>query len=289
MDDHPRFAPVEVIPVPRRPDSPLLEPGVLRDPGPKPPPIDRPQLLIVSGVVATLLASVVALAILLPGAAEESAPAEAEADLKAALAAPDGDQALIDLETISPTEAQHLVRGTGSRSLGSIEHAWTWTDRNGFNLVTTSRVIRGTPENPKQVTVQVSHLANLDGRPRQLALIQDPVSCDHRGLLRAGFTPGALRVSDLDGDGVAEITADWWFTCGDDQPDGTTVKLALLSNGHAFIERGTGPGLSDSLEPGERILAPLRSFEPEPRESRWPKPFLVQARDLLVALHGDAA
>jgi hypothetical protein len=295
VDDGQRYSPTEIIrPIdvsgPIETGGPIAaEPGVLHDPGPRPPTIDRTKAVIVLIVVLVLLALVAALVRLLPGTPDDGPTgddASGQPSPGRAAEAPDGDLALSDLEPVEPAEAAAIMRDAGIRGAGTVQQGWTWTDRNGFNLVTTSRATRGPADAPELVTLRVSHLANLDGKPRRLRLMQDPLSCDHRGRLRTDFTADSFRVSDLDGDGLAEVTVGWWFTCGDDRPDGTTVKLALISNGRKFIERGTGPGQA-TAEPGERVLAPISSFEPEPAVSRWPAPFLTQARSLLTTLHGS--
>ena len=298
MDDRRWMTTTEVIPMPRQAQPPP-EPGVLRDPGPNPPLIERSQLLSITAVVVVLLLLVVTLAALMP-----RSPESGTAHPDFGPGAPDGDQALIDLERVDDGEARQLLRESGFAAPGTVKRSWTWTDRNGFNLATTSVVERGRASDPATVTLNVTHLANLDGRPRQLRSLADPINCDHRGRLRAGFTDGSFRVSDLDGDGIAEVTVGWWFTCDDGQPDATTVKLLLLSDGKKFVRRGTGPvvaggdgastkevgtasleasGAAESTE--QHVLAPLSSFSAEPREARWPRAFWDRSQQLLTSLH----
>src|SRR5262249_42009319 len=59
--------------------------------------------------------------------------------------------------------------------------------------------------------------------------------CEAHPLL--AFQDAALAVTDLDNDGVGEITFAYARACPSETP--ATIKLLMLENGHKYILRGT--------------------------------------------------
>lgn len=271
----------------------LPEPGVVLDPGPRPPFLDRTTASLIIGSLIVLLGLTLAAVLLLPGPpADDANPDRSTASLLGAGAA-DGDEALMDLESVSPADAARLARESGEVDALTVDSAWTWTDDTGFNLTIAGWQPLRAKDPTSGIVIRVLRLANLDGRPRASDLLDEQVDCDRRGAVRAGFTPEAFRVSDLDGDGMAEVSVGWWFGCEDDAPGGTTVKLALFSGGRSYLLRGSGPGpvttagLVTPSVSGVRVEARAGSFAPEPTQRAWPIPFWEHAHDLVTSLHAS--
>lgn len=238
------------------------------------PPRDRRTLLLAVMVVGLPLLAVLGLVVLMPRGSSRPADAgrqeprpSASADLEPT-ASPTGEAspspspeatAITDLEGIDQGRADGLLRQGGVNDAGEIHNAWTWTDRNGLNLLALTSTGR------RQLVLKVTHLAHLDAQPSTLREMRDPQSCRRQERLDAGFAQGSVQVSDLDGDGIAEATVGWYASCDDTQQ--ATVKLALISNGDKYILRGQG--FVGEPPPG----VPAATFQPEPESSAWPATF----------------
>jgi hypothetical protein len=94
--------------------------------------------------------------------------------------------------------------------------------------------------------------------------IRDGVeSCGHD--VTAAFRPGSLGVTDLDHDGVGEVTFAYLLRCAGDV-SAARLKLLVLEDGAKYIVRGfsydnRGDGVG---------LAALAAPEPEPADADWP-------------------
>jgi len=97
--------------------------------------------------------------------------------------------------------------------------------------------------------------------------------------LVATFVDGAFGVTDLDADGIAEVTYGYQLACRGDVSS-ATYKLLLVENGKKFILRGESRiRLDDAPSGGE--------FKPEPVASKWPRPFHERATKLWQATADD--
>jgi hypothetical protein len=152
-----------------------------------------------------------------------------------------------------------------------LERAITFTDKNGLNVVVFASVRRdhdGDAQRSARLTVE--HFAIKDGRARSVRVVKDGVDdCDLDVV--ADFIHGATAVTDLDGDGLAELTFAYRTACkGDVSPD--TLKLLLLRDGEKWILRGDD---RIEVEPGRRVGG---TFKPDPPPPKWPAEFLAHAK-----------
>ncbi len=177
-----------------------------------------------------------------------------------------------DVEPQLLLRAKELPRGV--KAPKGFESALKWTDRNGENLLMlavfkTSGKDAAGDVLPRAV-LTVDHLLISDGREaRSLRSIRDGVEpCDFD--LTADFL-GNAELTDLDADGIAEVTVAYQLSCKSDvSPD--IVKLLVLENGEKYILRG------ESLYPGENGKMLGGKFKPDPDPAGWPKVFLDHAR-----------
>jgi hypothetical protein len=181
---------------------------------------------------------------------------------------------LTDLGGVSADQATTLLQRTDDSEVGNIEKAWTWTDRNGLNLLTLSSSTPDGADPESSSTLQVTQVADLDGAPQRLRVMSDPLTCAEGTALDTGFTDGSVQISDLDGNGVAEASIGWYGSCEGSEPS-AMVKLALISDGRKFILRGNG-----RLATQTPNAPATEGFEAEPPRDSWPKPFYTTAESL---------
>ena len=177
---------------------------------------------------------------------------------------------------ISAPQAAELLARAGVDLPGLVQQAWTWTDRDGLNLLAASARSEFT-EGSVRVTLEIAHVTDLDTEPQTLRMIRDadlPDDCGDQGAVApaAGYTPGSVAVTDLDGDGIAEVSIGWTASCGGDSAQ-TTVKLALLSNGMMFMLSGSG------------VLGAGGSMDADPDPGSWPPTYLQPLSDLFRRLY----
>lgn len=248
---------------------------------PPDPPLPRRSRMIVAAIVAAPILASLAVVALIPwgspgrsdrgvtttaDATRSPAPASARATPSATAQSTPSATPVGGLREISPAEATGMLQGAGVKLSGAVQRAWTWTDVDGRNLLAAaSRTeFHGDAQAPR-FTLEVAHLADVDAQPRTLRVMRDPGipgRCDGVGAqASAGFTDGSVAVTDLDGDGITEVSIGWTARCGGpDQP--SMVKLALLSNGRKFILRGSG------------VLGAGGSMDPDPDARDWPQAYL---------------
>jgi hypothetical protein len=175
------------------------------------------------------------------------------------------------LRKLSDGEATELLAKAGQGANGEINEAWTWTDKNGRNLVVTTTEVTG--RNRK--TLRVIHLADVDGDIRTLRVMRDPnlPDCKNKGAVgAAGFTKNAMMVRDLNGDGIAEVTAGWTSRCGA-RTGNSEIKLALITDGKKYIIRDEG------------VVGKAGAGSPDPKASSWPKGFYPALTKLYKKLY----
>ena len=177
-----------------------------------------------------------------------------------------------DVEPQTLVRVKDLPRGV--KAPKGFESALKWTDKNGENLLILA-VFKTSGKNeagevlPRAV-LTIEHLVISDGqKAKLLRSVRDGVEpCDFD--LTAEFR-GNPELTDLDADGVAEVTVAYQLSCKSDvSPD--IVKLLVLQNGEKYILRGEGlyPGDNDKMLGGK--------FKPDPDPAQWPKAFLDHAR-----------
>src|SRR4029077_20245023 len=76
---------------------------------------------------------------------------------------------------------------------------------------------RGDARAPR-FTLEIAQVADVDVKPRTLRVMRDPGlpgRCDGGGAQASvGFTDGSVAVTDMDGDGVTEVSIGWTARCG---------------------------------------------------------------------------
>ncbi len=180
-------------------------------------------------------------------------------------------QVLSDVSQIDAAAARAQARQAGIPVVGKAVEAWTWKDRNGRNLLLTTRSVDKTEgEVVRAATLRVYHVGRLDTAPEQLLTpLRDSgePGCDVEFAL--DFVPDSIAVTDTDRDGYGEASVGWASLCaGDPQP--SRIKLALLTEKTYYILRGRGQRAADPPPP-PGITFPKASFTPNLPASRWPE------------------
>ncbi|NVB77945.1 MAG: hypothetical protein HOV81_06075 [Kofleriaceae bacterium] len=170
-------------------------------------------------------------------------------------------------------KATDLPKGVTVR--GTFQSGVRFTDRNGTNYLLFS----------KKAGVQSAMLFVEDWvvpakkTPRNLLPVRDFVEDCEMGGVSAVFHDAARSVTDLDGDGIAEVTFAYELACRSDVSP-ATYKLLLLENGKKFILRG-----ETTVDPGDGIMG--GTFTADPDESKWPAAFLRHAKQLWTSTSAD--
>jgi hypothetical protein len=142
--------------------------------------------------------------------------------------------------------------GAGIDPRGEIIGGWSWTDSAGRHLLASLRESRGSEEDRSRdrIRLRVFLLSASGLSPTAVRRILEPELWCRRQALTARVEPGAVTVKDLDGDGVAEVTAGWVARCGSPRAP-SRVRLVLVSRGRLFALRGTGVITGAAEDPGE--------------------------------------
>jgi len=125
---------------------------------------------------------------------------------------------------------------------GKVVRAYEWSDANGKNAVVFSALDKeGYDEEMDQPGKSrylfVTHQVEQNGGWRQLRLVRDKEEgCSFD--LTADFDWAALSLTDLDADGLGELTFAYELTCRSDVSP-SDLKLLLLESGDKYIIRGT--------------------------------------------------
>jgi len=167
----------------------------------------------------------------------------------------------------------------GVKPSATLDHAETFTDKNGTNYVLFSA------KRAKQtVELFVDHWAvPAGGQPKLVRTVKELVE-DCEEDLSADFHDAATGVTDLDGDGYGEITFAYEVGCrGDVSPN--DYKLLLLENGDKYILRGTT--LIDTHDYANADAG--GTFKPDPAKGKWPAAFYKRATDLWKQTSADLA
>ena len=158
--------------------------------------------------------------------------------------------------------------------------AWGWRDANGENVfVVTYADSEGAEsdyDSSRSRSMVITHdVLGSDGPVTRKRTVRDFVN-DCPFDLHLLLEKDSLQVSDLDGDGLAEITFAYQFTCTSDVSP-RSRKMLLLEDGEKYILRGhTGLNLPGMQMPSE--------FEVDPSVEKGPKVF----RDHLIAAWGSS-
>ncbi len=154
---------------------------------------------------------------------------------------------------------------------GVVHSGVRFTDKNGSNVVVLVHQVEGGGElNNRRLWVH--HYVEAGGKRRVLRTVRDQEeNCELDNV--AGFVEGSLAVTDLDGDGLGEITFAYDLGCMSDvSPKGR--KVVVLENGEKWILRG-----QNRVDPGGG--PPLGgTFTADPPQKKWPKTLHDHAIDV---------
>ena len=159
--------------------------------------------------------------------------------------------------------------------------AWGWRDRNGENVVVVTYAEREESNGAEGPTTSRSMVLThdaiaADGTVVRKRTVKDFVN-DCPFDVHLGLEDGSLQTSDLDGDGVAELTFAYRLSCASDVSP-MDRKVLLLEDGDKYILRGhTGVNLGSEVVPSE--------YDVDPSVHRAPPAF----REHLVAAWGGTA
>lgn len=162
-----------------------------------------------------------------------------------------------------------------------VERVVSFSDKNGTNYVVFSSTAseKSLPDDDLPVRTVWLYVDHWAGKaPRALLPARDVIECYMGGML-AKFVDKAFTVTDLDGDGLAEITYGYQLACRSDVST-ATYKLLLAENGKKHILRGNTKLARENLpESG--------TFKPEPDAKKWPKGFFEHAVEVWKATDAD--
>jgi hypothetical protein len=163
---------------------------------------------------------------------------------------------------VSATEvpAQAKVRGK------QIQRVVKFTDKLGTNYVVFSSTSSEKPSTDMGAMLTrwlyVDHWAIAAGKaPKALLPARDVVQDCPLGLT-AEFIPNAFHVTDVNANGIAEVTYGYQLACRSDVSP-ATYKLLVVENGKKHILRGEALFSIPDLEPMGG------TFTPEPAEKKW--------------------
>ncbi|HMG52814.1 MAG TPA: hypothetical protein VK601_05025, partial [Kofleriaceae bacterium] len=180
------------------------------------------------------------------------------------------------------TEAIPIARAawpTGVTTPGNnIETSVRFFDKNGANYVVMSS--REAPDGDPAAPSRAAYLyvddwiAPRSGPPRSPLPIGDMVASCTSGTLAAKFHEAAFEITDLDHDGIAEITFGYELSCRSETVPGA-YKLIVLEDGAQYMLRG-----ETRIDSGGVLARPGGGFEPDPPAAQWPPGFLDHAKQL---------
>ncbi len=181
-------------------------------------------------------------------------------------------------------KADTLPKGVTFRG-ESVLAAHAFDDRNGTNYIVFSAKFSQRPGGESGMTRSAmlfveDWVVPTKGTPRNLLPVRDLETDCEMGDLTAKFHDAAFSVTDLDRDGVAEVTFGYELACRSDVSP-ATYKLVLLENGKKFILRGETKIRAYGDEPAGG------TFTADPDETRWPVMFLAHAKLLWAQTAGD--
>jgi hypothetical protein len=185
----------------------------------------------------------------------------------------------LDPKPVAPNE---LPKGVTAR--GTITAAYTFTDKNGANYVvfsatSSTKQTQYAPSFTNWLYVE-DWVVPAKGAPRNLLPVRDFVADCVMGDATAKFHDDAFTVTDLDHDGIAEITFGYELANCRSDVRPATYKLLLIANGAKYILRG-----ETHIKEGGGPTG--GGFTPDPVEAKWPAAFLAHAKDIWSKTSGD--
>lgn len=160
----------------------------------------------------------------------------------------------------------------------NIETSVRFMDKNGANYVVMSSLDaldgdQAAPGHASYLYVD-NWIVPQGGKPRSLIPIGDMVANCTAGAAIAKFHEAAFAITDIDDDGIAEVTFAYELSCRNDATP-ATYKLIMIENGRQYTLRG-----ETRVETATMVANPGGGFEPEPAPELWPRGFLDHAKQL---------
>ena len=214
-------------------------------------------------------------------AASAAKPVQAPAKLQADKAA---DSKAVDAPKVLPPSVAGAKKGFEKKSFrpgdqpdsmgvtGKVVDGMRWSDENGDNFLLFSEKSTTRPAGPEDDTpdepvvskfIYATHYVkpHPDIDPIKKRTVKDRQK-DCQWDLTAEFIGASIGLSDLDADGLAEVTFAYKLNCTSDVSPGT-LKLLVLEDGEKYIIRGqTRVDLGDGSQGGEYKVDP--SFDKAP-------------------------
>lgn len=176
----------------------------------------------------------------------------------------------------TPVKATDLPAGVTVR--GMFQSGVTFKDKNGTNYVLFGGS-SDTKKNSAMLFVEDWVVPAKGGKPRNLLPVRDLVAPCEMGGVTAKFHDAASAITDLDGDGIAEVTFAYELACRSDVSP-ATYKLLVLENGKKYILRG-----QTTVDAGDGLMG--GKFTAEPAEAKWPAAFLKHAKEVWTNTAAD--
>ncbi len=155
---------------------------------------------------------------------------------------------------------------SGVVAAGKIDKIVAWSDKNGENLAVFSRTERAKKAANGETSGSLEALHFVAGSPpKVLRQVKDRVdNCENE--LVVEWRDAALAVTDLDKDGIGELTFAYALNCASDITP-ATLKLLTVEDGQKYILRGStfraAEGIQESMG-GEFVVD--ASFKKAPPE-----------------------
>jgi len=185
--------------------------------------------------------------------------------------------AAADPPTVTPVSASDLPAGVTARG-DKLSWAMTFVDKNGANyvLVSTHEESKNGGPMPKMSSFLYvdDWVVPKTGKPHNLLPVRDFVVDCAMGDPTAKFHDDTFSVTDLNHDGIAELT--FGYQLGDCRSDvrPTTYKVLLIENGKMYIFRG-----KTRVKMGGNGETAGGDFTPDPVEAKWPAAFFAHVKD----------
>jgi hypothetical protein len=175
---------------------------------------------------------------------------------------PAGDGALMQ----EPFDAEEFEasRPPETGQDGVVKEGARFEDQNGANVVVLVHQIEGGGSGgPNSRRLWAFHYIDEGGKRRMLRKLADKEeNCELDNA--AGWVDGSLQISDVDRDGLGEVTFAYDLGCrGDVSPK--TRKLVVLEDGKKWILRGES---RVDVGGGEKVGG---AFVADPAATKWPK------------------
>lgn len=178
----------------------------------------------------------------------------------------------------APASRAQLPEGVTVRG-SKLERALTFHDKAGTHYVVFSSTAKG---NQSAYLYVDDWLIAGKAKPVSKLPVRDMVDPCEMGGIDVRFHDAATAVTDLDHDGLAELTFSYELACRSDVSP-ATYKLLVIEDGAKLILRGTTRVDDDGKG---AVLG--GEFTPDPAPAKWPTAFLEHAKQRWNATADDA-